>query len=131
MTEAQRQARAEQRLDVRRKGTHSVWISLAVGMPVREFVLWNESEGGAKLSPRDPGGTDLAKIPDVFFVYMSADAAADSRRRCQVVWRTERHVGIKFLPNATRSSAPLRPPADVPAAADQRCSAPKRSRKRT
>jgi hypothetical protein len=103
VAEPQSQPKEEKRQDARRRGSHAVWIALGVGMPVRECVLWNESEGGANLSPRAPNEFDLGKIPDVFFIYMSPDVAARSRRRCQVMWRSGTHIGVKFLPDAAKA----------------------------
>jgi hypothetical protein len=81
---------------------------LAVGMQVRKLP-GNESEGGTKVSPRDPRGIDLANIPDAFFAWMSADVAADAPSMPGSRGGPRQNIGIEFLLEAPRSSAPSPP----------------------
>jgi hypothetical protein len=66
-------------------------------MPVQEFRLWDASEGGAKLSPAASAEFDPSQVPNVFYVYMSPDLDFQSRRQCQLVWRSKSQLGIQFI----------------------------------
>jgi hypothetical protein len=55
-------------------------------------VVRNVSEAGAALDVASPLG-----IPDDFDLLIEADG---SRRRCRVMWRTDRRIGVSFAPVA-------------------------------
>lgn len=55
--------------------------------------LMDVSEGGAKLIAAKPDA-----IPDAFTLRLSRDGAV--RRACVVVWRSEKIIGVRFMPNA-------------------------------
>jgi hypothetical protein len=78
--------RINQRTKVRRCG----WFIRSKGEQLRECVVWDESETGARLVVDAPN-----TIPDTFYIYMSIDFT--SRRHCRVVWRSDKQIGIEFL----------------------------------
>ncbi len=80
------ETRSSQRSLVRR----SSWFVGSVGEPLRECVVWDESESGARLIVDAP-----ETVPDTFHIYMTLDFS--SRRRCRVVWRASKQVGVEFL----------------------------------
>lgn len=51
-------------------------------------VAWDMSETGAKLAVGRP-----LLLPDRFTLIFSAAA----HRRCEIVWRSEKFVGVKFI----------------------------------
>ena len=53
-------------------------------------VLWDISEGGARIAAAHSGG-----LPDVFGLFLSKDGK--SRRFCQVVWRRGSQLGVRFV----------------------------------
>jgi hypothetical protein len=81
------ESRKDARATVRRIG----WLARAKGEQIRECTVWDESSSGARLI------VDAAdEIPETFYLYPTLDFM--SRRRCRVVWRSERQIGIEFLP---------------------------------
>jgi hypothetical protein len=78
--------RADERVTVRRCG----WLSRTKGEQLRECMVWDESQGGARLVVDAPG-----EIPDDFYIYMSLESR--SRRHCRVAWRTDKEIGVQFL----------------------------------
>jgi hypothetical protein len=104
MTNPPTEPNAERRRTARKRGAYSVWAAFGVGMPIRECTLWDESDGGAKLSPKTAREFGLAEIPNDFFVYMSPDADFRSRRRCRVAWRSDTCIGVEFLPAAPKTA---------------------------
>jgi len=81
------ESRKDPRTTVRRIG----WLARAKGEQIRECTVWDESSSGARLI------VDAAdEIPETFYLYPTLDFM--SRRRCRVVWRSERQIGIEFLP---------------------------------
>jgi PilZ domain len=79
-------ARSTQRALVRRSG----WFVSVVGQQLKECTVWDESRTGARLVVDAP-----ETVPDVFHIYMTLDFS--SRRRCRVVWRTNKLIGVEFL----------------------------------
>jgi hypothetical protein len=53
-------------------------------------VIWNISEGGAKIAIADP-----AELPEEFTLLLSEHEPGGSR--CRIVWRSAGEVGVKFL----------------------------------
>ena len=80
------ESRTISRTTVRRIG----WLSKTKGENLRECVVFDESEKGARLVVNSP-----SEIPDTFYLYMSLDFA--SRRRCRVAWRSATQVGVEYL----------------------------------
>jgi hypothetical protein len=87
-----RKARREM---VRRPG----WIALGRGTPLLECTVWDESERGARLVI-----SGAWHAPDAFYLYLSLDFS--SRRHCRVAWRSDRQLGVEFIPEPSD-----RPPA--------------------
>ena len=81
-----REARRSKRTPKR----HAAWISLNSTSAHIPCVLWDISDGGARLAaPRSNA------LPAAFNLILSKDGR--SRRLCRVVWRTEAQVGVQFL----------------------------------
>jgi hypothetical protein len=86
-------SRAPQREQRKQKRTHrrqAAWVVLDGGVAKTPCVLWDISEGGARLAAAHGGG-----LPDVFGLFLSKDGK--SRRFCQVVWRRGTQLGVRFL----------------------------------
>jgi hypothetical protein len=81
------ESRKDSRTTVRRIG----WLARAKGEQIRECTVWDESSSGARLIVDAPD-----EIPEIFYLYPTLDFM--SRRRCRVVWRSDRQIGIEFLP---------------------------------
>lgn len=81
---------AEKRKNLRRTVTYPAFIDLGDGSPTRECTLCDASQEGAQLAVADPNS-----LPNEFILALSADGAA--RRRCRVMWRTEKQIGVEFL----------------------------------
>ena len=79
-------ARTTARTRVRRIG----WLTKTKGESLRECVVFDESERGARLVVDSPN-----EIPDSFYLYLSLDFS--SRRRCRVAWRSEKQIGVEYL----------------------------------
>jgi hypothetical protein len=93
----------DKRRTPRRSVTYPAYIDIGDGSPVRECFLCDASQEGALLSV-----TDTRHLPKEFILALSADGAA--RRRCEVAWRSEGQVGVRFIRDAKKSK-PARPPA--------------------
>jgi len=78
--------RTAPRTTVRRIG----WLTKAKGENLRECVVFDESEKGARLVVDVPN-----EIPETFYLYMSLDFT--SRRRCRVAWRSKTQIGVEYL----------------------------------
>ena len=71
-------------------------------------VVWDISEGGARLSV-----TDLATLPNKFLLVLERDAPTGTS--CRVVWRQNDQIGLEFIDHADpklhdlirRKTAPL------------------------
>ena len=81
------ESRKASRTGVRRIG----WLSRVKGEQVRQCTVWDESDTGMRLVVDVPD-----EIPDTFYLYPTLDFA--SRRHCRVVWRSEKQIGVAFLP---------------------------------
>jgi hypothetical protein len=77
--------RAEQRRRVLKAGTISFGGGGAITCTIR-----NLSETGAALDVESPVG-----IPDQLTLLIEAE---HSSRHCQVVWRKEKRIGVRFVP---------------------------------
>ena len=81
---------AEKRRNLRRTVSYPAFLDLGDGLPARECTLCDASQEGAQLAVADPDS-----LPNEFILALSADGAA--RRRCRVMWRTEKQIGVEFL----------------------------------
>jgi hypothetical protein len=98
------ESRKARRETVRRPG----WIALGRGTPLLECTVWDESERGARLVINGAG-----HAPDAFYLYLSLDFS--SRRHCRVAWRSDRQLGVEFIPEpADRQSASKAGADDAP-----------------
>ena len=86
---------AQRRIDLRkapRKPLHyPVWIDLGDGTCLRDGMVYDVSETGARLTLADD-----EQVPDSLVLLLSRNGSA--RRHCQIVWRSGINVGIKFVP---------------------------------
>ena len=80
----------DKRKTVRRAVTYPAFLDFGDGSPARRCTLCDASQEGALLAVADP-----RSVPDEFILALSSVGAA--RRRCRVVWRSEREVGVEFL----------------------------------
>lgn len=78
--------RGARRADAFRIGS----LTSEMGTAEIDCLVWDQSETGAQIEV-DPS----VSVPDVFTLSMTAYAKP---RRCQVVWRRGRKVGIHFVP---------------------------------
>jgi hypothetical protein len=80
----------EARRSKRKPKRHAAWISLNSTSAHIPCVLWDISDGGARLAaPRSN------VLPAMFNLILSKDGS--SQRLCKVVWRNEAQVGVQFL----------------------------------
>jgi hypothetical protein len=56
-------------------------------------VLWDISEGGARLSV-----TDMARVPNEFLLVLERDAPRGTS--CRVAWRRHDQIGLEFIDHA-------------------------------
>jgi PilZ domain len=83
--------RQDQRKARRRPMRRAAVVSFApVGKPL-SCVVWDMSEGGARLAIACP----TADVPREFQLVLTRDGSV--RRNCAVVWTNARFVGVKFL----------------------------------
>jgi hypothetical protein len=81
----------------RRQHSRVAWVSpgridLADGEAPRPCLVHDLSNGGARLNL-----PDAAALPERFTLYLAARRGGP--RECRVVWRTNRAVGVEFLPS--------------------------------
>jgi PilZ domain len=60
------------------------------GLPPRDCVVMDISEGGARLL-----AADGAEVPEEFMLLLDSDA--DAGCRCRVVWRLDNEIGAEFV----------------------------------
>ncbi len=93
-------------LDLRhhhRKNTRlAAWISHGECATPIPCVLWDVSEGGARIT-----AAHSDSLPDTFVLI--TNQATSAHRFCEVVWRRQPHLGIKFVdPSEGRVVSDLR-----------------------
>jgi PilZ domain-containing protein len=86
---SQRELRKAKR--VRRR--NAAWIMLSSGGVRIPCVLWDVSDGGARIA-----AARASSLPQVFCLLMGNDG--QSRRFCRVVWRKGGQVGVRFIDEA-------------------------------
>jgi PilZ domain-containing protein len=80
----------ERRKFPRRTVIDTAWIDADDGTPPYVCVLWDISEGGARLTV-----ASHKALPDKFILRKTRGDA--NGRRCVVVWRSPEEIGLKFL----------------------------------
>jgi hypothetical protein len=80
----------EDRRTVRRFTRRAATLSFGNKIPSVECVIWDISEGGARLAVALP----LADLPQHFTLNLFKDESV--QRKCEVVWLDKRFVGVKF-----------------------------------
>ena len=69
---------------------NAAWIVLDGGGTPVPCVLWDISDGGARIA-----AARMNSLPNVFGLFLTKDGK--SRRYCRVVWRKEAQLGIRFI----------------------------------
>jgi hypothetical protein len=80
----------EQRRSKRVPRRSAAWIELAGDSARIPCVIWDISDGGARLAAPRP-----RELPPAFKLILTRDG--DAERLCQVVWRSDKQVGVEFL----------------------------------
>jgi hypothetical protein len=76
------------RSEPRRTVRYAAWLRVEGDAPLVRCVLWDISDGGARIAVADPKG-----LPEKFTLLLTQQMV----RRCQVRWRDDRFVGVRFL----------------------------------
>jgi hypothetical protein len=82
--------RLEDRRNRRRYTRRAATVSFGAESSSVPCVIWDISEGGARLAIGHP----LADLPRRFTLNLFGDGSV--RRDCEVVWTDARYVGVKF-----------------------------------
>jgi hypothetical protein len=80
----------EQRRSIREHAQFPAWIDVGDGSQPRDCTVLDVSEDGARIMVSSP-----AKLPKEFWLVLSKDTTR--RRHCQMVWRSDTEVGLKYL----------------------------------
>ena len=83
----------EQRTSIRRFTRRAATVSFGAGKPSVDCVIWDMSEGGARLAVALPS----ANPPHHFTLNLFRDGSV--QRNCEVVWIDKRFAGVKFTGN--------------------------------
>ena len=89
--------RAELRKHRRQELHYRAYVDLCDGMPVRSCRLVDVSEHGAQLTM-----ASAADLPDQFVLLLAESGKV--RRRCLVVWRSEKQLGVRFVAGPPRKA---------------------------
>jgi PilZ domain len=81
---------AEQRTTLRRYTRRAATVTFGAGEPPVTCVIWDISEGGARLAIARP----MASLPQHFTLHLFKNGSV--RRDCEVVWTDSRFVGVRF-----------------------------------
>jgi hypothetical protein len=82
--------RSSKKRETRKSLSQPGWITLEGGFAARQCVVQDMSTTGAKVTIDDPNS-----LPAKLRLAFSRDARTG--RRCEVVWRRGRTVGVKFV----------------------------------
>ena len=80
----------EPRKGARRFTRRAAAVSFGAGKQLVTCVIWDISEGGARLAIALP----LADLPNRFILVLRKDRSV--LRNCEVVWTDKKFVGVKF-----------------------------------
>jgi PilZ domain len=83
----------------RRRINAAAYLYTGDGRPLGECRMKDISTGGARLAH-----SIVAELPDQLLLLLSKDGAV--RRRCQVAWRAENQLGVRFLTSESPPQAP-------------------------
>jgi c-di-GMP-binding flagellar brake protein YcgR len=86
------QRRQEKRKSFRYPKRRAAEVIFGAHEPPVRCVIWDISDGGARLAVARP----LAELPPTFTLVLFKDNAS-AQRDCQVVWTDARFVGVKFV----------------------------------
>ena len=81
---------AVKKREVRKSLHQSGWVTLEGGFAARRCVVQNMSATGAKITVDDPNS-----LPAKLRLAFARDARTG--RKCEVVWRRGKTIGIKFV----------------------------------
>jgi len=82
-------ARAEPRKSIRRPKRYAAWIKLGDHCPLVRCVLWDISDGGARLT----AARNVDDLPERFSLVLSENEERD----CRKIWRNGRFLGVAFV----------------------------------
>ena len=102
--------RGDKRKARRHRLRRNAWVVLEAGQRL-ECVITNISDRGAHISIADSDA-----LPDSFVLLLAENGA--TRRRCRVIWRKPREIGIKFdswLDERVRAGIKPKIDSDTPA----------------
>jgi hypothetical protein len=97
----------DKRKQRRRPIRYTAWLALAAD-ELAGCELSDISDTGARIDVED-----TSKIPDRFFLFLSATGAA--RRKCSVIWRKPHQLGVKFELNYADPPGVAKNPVAEPA----------------
>jgi len=83
--------RQEQRKHLRRPMNRTAEVIFGANEPPVHCVIWDMSDGGARLAIRRP----LSNLPRTFTLVLFKDTSI--QRNCKVMWTNGRYVGVKFV----------------------------------
>jgi hypothetical protein len=83
----------EQRRHPRHRIISTAWLRVGDDPVPHVCVLWDISEGGARLSV-----TDMATVPKEFLLLLERDALRGTS--CRVAWRQRDQIGLEFVDHA-------------------------------
>ena len=86
-------SRAERRKSRRQGVIHTAWVRTANDPLPFVCVLWDVSDGGARLSVAQPEA-----LPDTITITLKRDDAVGTV--CRIAWRNRDQIGIEFVSNA-------------------------------
>jgi hypothetical protein len=84
----------EERKSVRRFTRRGATVSFGAETPSVDCVIWDISDGGARLAVALP----MADLPHHFTLNLFIDRSA--QKHCEVVWMDKCFVGVKFTEQA-------------------------------
>lgn len=81
---------AAKKREVRKSLVQPGWITLEGGFAARQCIVEDMSSTGARIKVEDPSA-----LPATLQLAFARDARKG--RRCQVVWRRGKSIGVKFV----------------------------------
>ena len=85
------QQRQDKRKTFRRPMRRAAEVVFRAHTPPVRCVIWDMSDGGARLAIAHP----IADLPRTFTLVLFKNVPV--QRHCEVVWLDTRYVGVKFL----------------------------------